>query len=116
MPVTVSMPCLGNRWFPLVLGVLGDDHTSRFRGPAGTYPASARLFLRMRRRIRIGLIASREPLSDVEARVSIGMPAHLTLRAKDQRRTHRIATLWVPAVSIADDRGSTAGTLAAGVA
>lgn len=116
MPVTVSMPCPGRRWRLPVLGVLGDDHTCSLRNPAGTYPASARLFLRRGSCVLLWLITGHEPLTDFEAGVAVGVPSHLAVWTVYQGRTHGIACLGVPTLRVPDDLRATSGTLPAGVA
>src|SRR5690348_12283012 len=105
------MPCSGNRWLLTALGVLGDGHTCRFHDPAGTDPASLRLFL-----CDELAIAGKEPLPNDQTGISISMPAHLTGGTPNQRCTNCIALLRMPALIITDDLRTTSGTVPARIA
>src|SRR5258706_3299101 len=87
MRVTVSVPCLGERWSPLAFGVLGGGNTCLFRDSAGTEASSLRLsfewFLR----------ALKQALSDPETGIAVGMIAHLALWAQDKRGSYGVPLL-----------------------
>src|SRR5690349_19661718 len=90
MPVSFSAPCHRKRWFLLTFGILGARNTLFFRSPAGTSPASARLFLGTAVRL---MRASEKTLTDVETGITICMVAHLAVWTQHQGRTHGIAFL-----------------------
>src|SRR5215470_502183 len=94
MPVTCSMPGWSNRWLLFPSGVLGTDNTFRFHGPLGK-PRSERLFLLIIL-LSVWLIASNEPLPDLEAGIAVGMSPHLAGWTDNERRAHLVAFLWLP--------------------
>src|SRR5262249_23469722 len=85
-------------------------NTSHFRGPPCTSQESMRLFLEMSL-----LISGKQARTPDNAGISVTIAAHLTIGAKDQRGTRRVAYGWLPCI-VPSDQWTAAGTLTAGVA
>src|SRR6266699_3155094 len=109
MRVTVSLPCLGERWSPLAFGVLGGGNTCLFPDSASTSASSMRLFFER------FLIALKQALSDPETGISVGMIAHLALWAQDKRGSSGVPLLRLASM-VAHDQAMTAVTFPTGVA
>ncbi len=86
MLVTVSMPCIRERWSLFAFGVLGGGNTCLLRDSASTSASSMRLsFERFLRAIK------QEALTDTQTGIPIGMIAHLACLAHHQRGTRGIS-------------------------
>ncbi len=109
MRVTVSLPCLGERWSPLAFGVLGGGNTCLFPDSASTSASSMRLFFER------FLIALKQALSDPETGISVGRIAHLALWAQDKRGSYGVPLLRLASM-VAHDQAMTAVTFPTGVA
>ncbi len=86
MLVTVSMPCIRERWSLFAFGVLGAGHTCLFRDSASTSASSMRLFFE-----RFLRALKQEALTDTQTGIPIGMIAHLACLAHHQRGTRGIS-------------------------
>src|SRR5579859_3743772 len=109
MRVTVSLPCIRDRWSLFAFGILGAGNTCLFRDSASTSVSSLRLFFER------FLRALPQALSDLETGIAVGVTAHLALWAQDQGRTRGITFFKLP-LCVADKQPMTAVTLSTGIA
>jgi len=109
MLVTVSLPCMRDRWSLFAFGILGAGNTCLFRGSASTSDSSMRLFFGW------FLIPGNQALPDDETGIAIGVSSHLALLTEYQSATRGIAFDGFSSV-IPNDLGMAAMTFSARVA